>query len=247
MEVHHHAHTPRKKWTHYLWEFLMLFLAVFCGFLAENQREHYIENIRAREYAHSLLIDIINDTIELNNTITMYQKNIRLLDTLLQIRRSKKIKEIPDNLFYYYGNPALNSGRISFNETTLQQVKSSGNLRYFRNQKLKEKIGEYDNLTNTYRLRQEIELIYAQQLMEFRLNLFDDEIRDKFNRSDLERRLIAAEKAELLSKDETLILRFFNFCNIRKTTWESRIKINLDPILTTARSLIGEIKKEYHF
>ena len=26
MEVH--AHTPRKKWTHYFWEFLMLFLAV---------------------------------------------------------------------------------------------------------------------------------------------------------------------------------------------------------------------------
>jgi hypothetical protein len=30
MEVHAHAHTARKKWTHYLWEFLMLFLAVFC-------------------------------------------------------------------------------------------------------------------------------------------------------------------------------------------------------------------------
>ena len=25
MEVHHHAHTDRKKWTHYFWEFLMLF------------------------------------------------------------------------------------------------------------------------------------------------------------------------------------------------------------------------------
>jgi len=36
MEVHSHAHTDRKKWTHYLWEFLMLFLAVFCGFLAEK-------------------------------------------------------------------------------------------------------------------------------------------------------------------------------------------------------------------
>ena len=44
MEVHAHSHTPRKKWTHYLWEFIMLFLAVFCGFLAENQREHYVEN-----------------------------------------------------------------------------------------------------------------------------------------------------------------------------------------------------------
>jgi len=42
MEVHQHAHTPRKKWTHYFWEFLMLFLAVFCGFLAEYKLEHTI-------------------------------------------------------------------------------------------------------------------------------------------------------------------------------------------------------------
>ena len=36
MEVHAHTHTARKKWTHYFWEFLMLFFAVFCGFLAEK-------------------------------------------------------------------------------------------------------------------------------------------------------------------------------------------------------------------
>jgi len=49
MEVHAHAHTPRKKWTNYLWEFLMLFLAVFCGFLAEYQLEHIIENQRQKK------------------------------------------------------------------------------------------------------------------------------------------------------------------------------------------------------
>ena len=62
MEVHTPAHTPdpstlrqaqgsghwtRKKFTHYLWEFMMLFLAVFCGFLAENFREHKVENERS--------------------------------------------------------------------------------------------------------------------------------------------------------------------------------------------------------
>jgi heme/copper-type cytochrome/quinol oxidase subunit 3 len=34
MEVHHHPHSHGKKsFKTYLWEFLMLFLAVFCGFL----------------------------------------------------------------------------------------------------------------------------------------------------------------------------------------------------------------------
>jgi hypothetical protein len=41
MEVHAHAHTPRKN-GHIISKFLMLFLAVTLGFL-ENQREHYIE------------------------------------------------------------------------------------------------------------------------------------------------------------------------------------------------------------
>ena len=39
MEIHAPTHTPRKKWTHYFREFLMLFPAVFCGFLAEYQLE----------------------------------------------------------------------------------------------------------------------------------------------------------------------------------------------------------------
>ena len=62
MEVHAHTHTERKRWTHYLWEFLMLFLAVFCGFLAENQREHMVEHQRERQYMRSLLEDMQTDT-----------------------------------------------------------------------------------------------------------------------------------------------------------------------------------------
>jgi len=37
MEVHHSHHpTHRKKWSEYIIEFVMLFLAVFFGFIAEN-------------------------------------------------------------------------------------------------------------------------------------------------------------------------------------------------------------------
>ena len=44
MEVHHHSnHEGKKNWKSYFWEFLILFLAVFCGFLAENIRESSLE------------------------------------------------------------------------------------------------------------------------------------------------------------------------------------------------------------
>ena len=63
MEVHHHSHSSRKKWTHYFWEFIMLFLAVFCGFLAEYQLEHMIEKDRAKELAKSFYEELKNDSV----------------------------------------------------------------------------------------------------------------------------------------------------------------------------------------
>src|SRR5450759_535969 len=64
MEVHKHPHhvTHKKKWGEYLLEFFMIFLAVFLGFVAENIREHIVENDRAKEYAISLVQDLQNDT-----------------------------------------------------------------------------------------------------------------------------------------------------------------------------------------
>src|SRR4051794_40225179 len=65
MEIHHHSHDghgEKKSWKTYFWEFLMLFLAVFCGFLAEQQRERLVERHREKQYMESLTRDLILDT-----------------------------------------------------------------------------------------------------------------------------------------------------------------------------------------
>jgi len=79
MEVHHHSHTSRKKWTNYFWEFLMLFLAVFCGFLAEYQLEHKIEKDRAKQYIISVYEDLKNDTVRINQLLAYNDKKIEAL------------------------------------------------------------------------------------------------------------------------------------------------------------------------
>ena len=136
MEVHHHGHVhEKKKWKEYLFQFLMLFLAITFGFFVENQREHYIEGVRAEEYAHTLLQDIIKDTLELDRMIVVYKENIATTDTLLELDRVLKTGSVASGSLYYYGIPALSAFRVSFNDATLQQLKNSGNLRYFRNQK----------------------------------------------------------------------------------------------------------------
>ena len=83
MEVHHHSHTHKKKWTHYFWEFLMLFLAVFCGFLAEYQLEHTIENQRERKYILSFIEDLKADTVSINQNVISKIENRQDHDSLI--------------------------------------------------------------------------------------------------------------------------------------------------------------------
>jgi hypothetical protein len=56
-----------KKWTHYFWEFFMLFLAVSAGFLVENQREHYVEHQRAKKMLGGPIVKPRDSVLRLTN------------------------------------------------------------------------------------------------------------------------------------------------------------------------------------
>ena len=86
MEVHRHSHSghDNKKWTHYLWEFFMLFLAVMAGFLVENWREHYIEHKRAKVLAASIYSDIKKDTAALADIIAFSNDKFVNIERLQQ-------------------------------------------------------------------------------------------------------------------------------------------------------------------
>ena len=175
MEVHHHSHTPRRKWTHYIWEFLMLFLAVFCGFLAENQREHYIEKLRGRQYALSLIDDLKSDTAAFSALRENYNRDILKIDTLRNMLKSKRISDIPGGSLYYFCEPALWIKGITFHDATLQQLKNSGNLRYLPSA-LQYKMSEYDRKTRELSGRQDNEIYFSRVTRELMIEVFDSEL-----------------------------------------------------------------------
>ncbi|MFT3681053.1 MAG: hypothetical protein QM791_12315 [Ferruginibacter sp.] len=144
MEVHHHAHHGGKKnWKSYIWEFLMLFLAVFCGFLAEWRLEHMIENHREEEYIHSMVEDINADIEQTTKLLTDVNNRISMTDSLLAALSSEDIKEHSDKA---YGLWLTTIGFPDFiqNDRTIQQLKGSGALRLIRNKAVSDKIMEYD-------------------------------------------------------------------------------------------------------
>src|SRR5436190_4271107 len=123
MEVHHHAHTARKKWTHYFWEFFMLFLAVTAGFLVENQREHFIEHKREKQFIITMIEDLKSDTIQIMQNIVYRKKRESMCDSLISCLNDYRNKASNNFNFARILAGPKNSPQII---VTFHQLKISG-------------------------------------------------------------------------------------------------------------------------
>jgi hypothetical protein len=149
MEVHAHSHTPRKKWTHYFWEFLMLLLAVFCGCFAEYQLEHVIENQREKQYIHSLVNDLTIDTSRLHRIIDSRNQREAMLDSLMILMGLSNKTEHSMDIYYYNSFASRMDFRFNSDDGTLQQLKNAGNLRLIHKQAVRDSIMSYDVVVRT--------------------------------------------------------------------------------------------------
>jgi hypothetical protein len=142
MEVHAHSHTPRRKWTHYFWEFLMLFLAVFCGFLAEYKLEQTIERHREKEYMAALYQDLKTDTLNLSNLIKGKTDEIANYDSVFDIFKNKKYLQGTSDA-YYFGRKLVNLRPFYPTDGTITQLENSGGLRLVRSRAIVDSIQSY--------------------------------------------------------------------------------------------------------
>ena len=143
MEVHHHSHTPRKKWTHYFWEFLMLFLAVFCGFLAEYQLEHKIEKDREKVYIRSMIEDLKADTLNLSDHLVFRSDRRRRLDSLSYLMELADYNNYT-GMIYYYARWGARNDPFFLTDRTLSQLKNSGGMRLITKPVASDAIMAYD-------------------------------------------------------------------------------------------------------
>ena len=240
MEVHHHSHTERKKWKHYFWEFLMLFLAVTLGFFVENQREHYIEHKRTREYAQLMVEDLKSDVKIYDSLITWIEEHIKSFDTVSGLFRQtppvsnqRLIKAVLTQRGTY---------RVPLLPTTFNQMKSSGTLRYFRDPEISRSISRYYDYWHSVL---KISLDYNDNFFEshiqtFMLNHFDYGESSYFGDT-----LLVSSPTYLERSLKTDIL-----LRNRLTLYTSFLKYTVDyltkPALEKALILMDLLKKEYH-
>ena len=248
MEVHHHSHIEKKKWTHYFWEFFMLFLAITLGFLVENLREHYVERQRAHEFAESLIVDLKKDTALLSSDLKQIDFVATRIDTFRTLAQTKNISDLPGGTWHYYAR--FTSWYFSFNSNnaTIEQLKSSGSLRYFKNKEVVNAIAQYDRLcraikdlynyeqpiiNRTIDLRNQIfNAIYFSPIWDF--NIPREKI-DSFMKTDI----------KFLDNSRTKFIEFANNCQLTLADYRNR-KEGYQKALKLGSDLIMLLKKEYH-
>src|ERR1043165_6040877 len=118
----------------------MLFLAVTLGFFVENQREHYVEHRREKQYIISMIEDLKSDTAQLTSNIFYRKIREQMCDSLISCITNKD----KGSDTYYYARNLSRPQYFSPNDRTIQQLKNSGALRLIRNMPASDSIMSYD-------------------------------------------------------------------------------------------------------
>jgi len=244
MEVHTHTQTERKKWTHYLWEFLMLFLAVFCGFLAEYQLEHKIEKNREKQYMISLLEDLYIDTISLQSEYQLAETQKAIADTLTWVindqgRTSDDIKKI-----YLLSSNSRRVVNAVFQNRTSSQLKNSGSMRLIRKKKVSDSLLSYWQFVEICNgIGERLDFIAEE-----RSHLFVRLFHNKYLISDPDSPILTVlaikDGASLISNDPALLAEYSNLTYSRKWALNNYLPM-MRRTKEMAVRLMAIIRKEY--
>jgi hypothetical protein len=244
MEVHHHTSVNGKKWFHYLWEFLMLFLAVFCGFLAENLREHFVEKKREYQYVQSLIKDIEIQVINIDTIIKSYQNQLPQLDSLFYYF-PELLKGTTSDFLRNYS--VISDGYIDFYyiDRTMQQLKNSGGLRLISNRAVSDSIVNYDVRIRDFLSEQDhIYEDYWKEIWSSQKKIFDYFKIDSLEKINQQVKIENKKSGVLLTNDRQQLVGFYSLLKELKDNISYEVYA-IQELKNTGLRLIEFLKKEY--
>jgi hypothetical protein len=245
MEVHKHPHhvMHKKKWSEYLLEFFMLFLAVFLGFLAENQREHLVERRQEKGFVSSLLNDLRLDTGWFNTVNRSASRRILHVDSAILFLSGPEKNEIPVTVYQHLLHSIEQVAFIPYSGT-ITQLKNAGGLRLIKNRAAVDSIEDYDRLMERLEIRRNVTDQLTRNFTEaLNKTLKGNDLMNALYDSVFYKKRISQKKTiglnnqtlnELINDEISLRLRI-----VSDTTTFASVK-------NKASNLIEFLEKEYH-
>jgi len=246
MEVHHHPQLEHKHkpWKEYLLEGLMIFLAVFMGFIAESLREHIGDRDREKSYMESLVKDLKLDTTILNVAASAKKERIFAIDSILNYCRDhRNANKVPLSTFRQMRRSRFDMFFIHHGGT-IDQLKNSGGLRLIRVKGIIDSIELYyqkvqrsESRNTMYFLNQQVTNTLSEKL----LDAYDD---IKYYQDYVLAHKALPDSGSMSINTPYLNEYLNNLIGMRVYTNSDRLQFTLD-IKNNASRLIALIKREY--
>ena len=213
MEVHHHPDLQHKKknFKEYFLEFLMIFLAVTMGFFAESIRENISNRHKESKYMESLVADLESDTTQTDLAINRWKGYNANTDSLLMFLKKDMNQENINMLYNLLGNDFFHFNLFKYNNKTIEELKSSGDFRLIKKEKIADEIMTYD-LDMKYILLQEQDvknLMIDSKTIESKV--FDySQLNDKWKYNEALKFNTNISDHRLLTNDKQTVDEYFN-------------------------------------
>jgi hypothetical protein len=148
-----------KNWKKYLFEFLMLLVAVFLGFVAENIREDFAERQQAIELAKSFYEELKNDSIMAETKVQNRLKKENSIRYLQKYFADSSLNNVPKifSINFIYGIASRTPTNFKPRTVLLDQLSNSGAIRFFKNTQLKNLIGDLSVAIESFNEREAYE------------------------------------------------------------------------------------------
>ena len=223
----------------------MLFLAVTLGFFVENQREHYIEHNREKQFISTMVEDLKSDTAQLTETIAYKKSKEKFLDSLIWYL-SKVDYQKYGNDIYYYARNVTRPQYFSPNDRTIQQLKNSGALRLIRKISISDSIMYYDQQLRYLFTLNEDERSIRDNFRDLLGTVFDGRVfYSQIDSLDFANYNRPNGNPALMLQDAVSINKVISSGQYLKTVIRG-VRVRQERIKNTAVQLLSFLQKEYH-
>lgn len=236
-------HSKKKSWKGYLLDFIMLFLAVSLGFMADNFREGASERSKEIEYIRSMIEDVEEDRVNIKAAIDVNTQKIQGLDSLLNICFNYRDTDADKlDINRHFIQVLYHPEFLTPTDLTMQQLKNAGGMRLIKSKTAINDIIRYDTKLKKITNQQLYYENYQNKAIDRGTEIFNIHNLLFALRNPDER--MSPKYYELLDKDDLKLKEFGNSIAMYKGIIEYYVRL-LSEMNEQGDVLMETLKSEY--
>lgn len=231
-----------KLFSNYLFEGLMIFMAVLLGFLAENLRESYAEKVKERQFIESLVENLQTDSLMYIKRDSTLMQRITFMDTLNSIlTKQPKNRNAEAYLLARFSTRII---QYRPGLSTLNFLSKSNVYASITDGEVKKEIQDYEGEANWIQNLMNVEEEQSLKLYALLPTVFDSKIFLKMNQTGLNSFELPKGNPSFLSNDPMAINQLVYHLYLRRSQFFSQ-RINLERMESKRKKLIDFLRMKY--